>query len=136
MRSCGRCSLCCKLLAIPELDKPQHVWCQHARPGKGGCHIHGSPERPAICGSFQCAWLEREDGLGDELRPDRIHAVLTGDTKGTGVSVVCDPNYPQAWKTEPLAAVLRKLTDRGVRVSIGIGSKRFVMFAGQIVRMA
>ena len=47
-RACGNCSLCCKLLAIAELNKPIDTWCPHARPGRGGCSIY--PDRPTNSG--------------------------------------------------------------------------------------
>jgi hypothetical protein len=39
-RSCGTCSLCCKLPYVAELNKPINTWCPHARPGHGGCSIY------------------------------------------------------------------------------------------------
>src|SRR5262245_12210699 len=53
-RACGQCSLCCKLLHVKELDKPANRWCQHCRPGKGGCSIWGAT--PEICKSYFCGW--------------------------------------------------------------------------------
>jgi hypothetical protein len=38
-RECGKCSLCCKLAPIRELNKPIDAWCPHCRPGHGGCTI-------------------------------------------------------------------------------------------------
>src|SRR5262249_4530121 len=46
-RECGKCSLCCKLLPIQELNKPIDTWCPHCRPGHGGCTIYSS--RPSEC---------------------------------------------------------------------------------------
>src|SRR6516165_9574581 len=49
-RECGKCSLCCKLLPIRELNKPIDTWCPHCRPGHGGCTIP-DPVGQAL---FQC----------------------------------------------------------------------------------
>src|SRR5436305_14221849 len=38
-RSCGDCTLCCKLLSITELEKPIGKWCPHCEIGKG-CKIY------------------------------------------------------------------------------------------------
>ena len=31
-RSCDGCTLCCKLLSVEEIDKPQQHWCEHCDP--------------------------------------------------------------------------------------------------------
>ena len=54
-RSCGTCSLCCKLPEIVVLNKPTNAWCQHCKPGKGGCGIYQT--RPEKCQNFGCGWL-------------------------------------------------------------------------------
>jgi Fe-S-cluster containining protein len=43
------------VLDIAELNKPAHTWCQHCRPGKGGCSIYA--DRPPVCHGFACMWL-------------------------------------------------------------------------------
>lgn len=73
MKSCGECSLCCKLMGIDELSKPLGVWCQHAAPGCG-CRIYS--DRPESCRAFECAWL-KEPEWPDELRPDRAGVIFT-----------------------------------------------------------
>ena len=54
-RSCGECSLCCKLLRIEAFNKPVGTWCSHCAPGRGGCTIYET--RPTECRDFYCAWL-------------------------------------------------------------------------------
>src|SRR5262245_34979797 len=65
-RQCGDCSLCCKLLNIDELNKPANTWCQHCRPGKGGCSIYA--DRPPDCRTFACGWLTHPE-FGDIWKP-------------------------------------------------------------------
>ena len=69
-RECGDCSLCCKLLPMPEFNKPAGTRCQHQRHGIG-CNIY--PRRPTPCKLWQCRWLN-----GDKTgsRPDRAHYVV------------------------------------------------------------
>jgi Fe-S-cluster containining protein len=57
-RSCGECSLCCKLPPIdtPELQKQANTWCPHCRPGKGGCSDYET--RPTLCRNYRCLWLK------------------------------------------------------------------------------
>ena len=37
-RQCGTCTLCCKLLGIKEINKPDWTWRTHCKPGRG-CEI-------------------------------------------------------------------------------------------------
>src|SRR5712671_1135318 len=53
-RTCGECSLCCKLLPIAVLDKQANLWCQHCKPGNG-CSIYNI--RPQVCTDYHCGWL-------------------------------------------------------------------------------
>src|SRR4051794_7389373 len=62
-RACGSCSLCCKLLPIRELEKPENKWCVHCKPASGGCTIYA--DRPPSCREFACHWLISKN-LGDE----------------------------------------------------------------------
>ena len=59
-RSCGDCSMCCKLLKIEEdeINKPANQWCKHCRPG-AGCTIYN--DRPLVCRAF-CLWLVGKPG--------------------------------------------------------------------------
>jgi len=122
-RACGNCSLCCKLLAIAELNKPIDTWCPHARPGRGGCSIY--PDRPTNCRGFTCGWLSGLPEFGDEWFPARCKMILTPrDPKRTarkqGLLVTVDPTYPNAWRREPYYSQLLALAQEipiEVRVS-------------------
>ena len=96
-KSCGSCTLCCKVLGITALQKPHGTWCKHCTPGKG-CGIY--PERPEECRRFSCMWL-LEPELGPEWKPDRSKIVLNLAPTGNGIVIRCDPGYPQAWRREP-----------------------------------
>jgi hypothetical protein len=99
-RSCGACSLCCKVFAVPDFKKPRSVSCVHCVPGKG-CGIHH--DRPRICRDFFCNWLLL-DSLGPEWKPDACHLVLQsivypGGHQGLEIHV--DPDYPDSWRQQP-----------------------------------
>jgi hypothetical protein len=87
-RSCGDCTLCCKVMAIEELAKPASFWCPHCKPGRG-CLIY--PDRPAECRSFSCLWLVN-DQLDLRWKPNKSRLVLT--TSEDGIEVRCDPGFP------------------------------------------
>lgn len=86
--------MCCKVMSIPELDKPMGLWCQHCTPGKG-CDAYD--ERPPSCRVFQCLWLV-DPGIPDELKPNRSKVIFDQDTDGTRLIVRCDSSAPNAWR--------------------------------------
>jgi hypothetical protein len=114
-RSCGSCSMCCKFFIIPEVDKKRDEWCQHCRPGKGGCQIYD--RRPPICKRFECMW-KMCIWLGDEWYPARSKMVLyPGDV---AIMVKVDPSYPNAWRREPYYSQLLKFSfDHPIIVTVG-----------------
>jgi hypothetical protein len=96
-RSCGGCTLCCKVLGVPALEKPRGTWCLHCERGVG-CRIYES--RPGECRSFLCGWLV-SDRFGPEWKPERSKIVITVTRDGNGFEFQCDPGFPQAWRKEP-----------------------------------
>jgi hypothetical protein len=106
-KSCGACGLCCKLLDVPEIDKPAGSWCRHYVKGKG-CGIHET--RPDVCRPFQCSWTATPS-LGEDWRPDRAHFILWSQHPHQ-VIVEVDPGYPHAWRREPYYAQLKSWSVR------------------------
>jgi uncharacterized protein len=96
-RSCGECTLCCKLPEIvwptdppvgrPPLNKPMNTLCQYCVEGKG-CTIW--PERPISCAGFQCLWLM--GFMGDDMRPDKVGGFF--DVQGQYLLLLRDPVRP------------------------------------------
>ncbi len=82
-RSCGECSLCCRVLRVDALRKLGGVACVHQDRAGAGCAIH--PTRPAICRRYRCAWLG--GSLTEADRPDRLGAVLDVVSTGTAVQL-------------------------------------------------
>jgi hypothetical protein len=110
-RSCGGCTLCCKILGVPEIEKPRGSWCTHCIKGVG-CRIYET--RPEGCRIFLCGWLTNPR-FGPDWKPDRSKIVITVKGDGNGLDFQCDPGFPQAWRKEPyysdilsLAAVAAK----------------------------
>ena len=128
MRSCGTCSLCCKVSAIEALEKPQGQWCPHAHPGRGGCAIHGA--HPHECQTYACAWLQRPD-LAEDWKPSVSRMVLR--IEGPGVFVHVDLDHPDAWKKEPYYARLKRIAQglwHGMsNVIVYVGTQLTVVFA-------
>jgi len=124
-RTCGTCSLCCKLPYVRELNKSIDTWCKHASPGRGGCLIY--PDRPSSCRGFICGWLSGAE-IGDEWFPARCKMFITPRPseglakKGTLVTV--DPAYPNAWRRNPYYAQLLAWAQH-MSVEIRVG-RRFI----------
>jgi hypothetical protein len=100
-RSCGSCTLCCRLPDIDLFDKPANVWCRHCIEGQG-CAIYA--ERPSVCRDFLCLWMIDEE-LGDEWTPSRSHMMIY--RQGPQMTVLVDVDYPDIWRSEPYHAQLR-----------------------------
>ena len=128
-KSCGECTLCCKVMAIETLEKQAGAWCRHCRPGHG-CQIH--PERPAECRDFGCLWLT-DARLGSEWKPGKSKLVLT--TSEDGIEVRCDPGFPEAWRKEPYHSQIRRWAASGeardVTVLVVINERMILLTAEQ-----
>lgn len=102
-KSCGSCTMCCKVLAVNELAKPMGVRCVHVARARG-CSIYA--ERPHACRSFECVWL-MDPEMPHRFRPDQTKVVLDQDPEGTRLIARCDPANPQAWRRNPMYAALK-----------------------------
>lgn len=103
-RSCGSCTLCCKVFDVPVLDKPAGIWCRHCKPGRG-CGIHET--RPDHCRAFHCLWMT-QTWLGPEWKPEKSKIVLTIDPATRFLFAQVDPGAANAWRTEPFHGQLRQ----------------------------
>ena len=108
-RQCGDCSLCCKVLGIPELNKPKDAWCPNFAPG-AGCRIY--PGRPPSCRNFICRWLG-DPSMGPEWKPS--HCKMVVDSKPGLFVVHADPAVSQPWRAEPYFSVLKRLSAQGLQ---------------------
>lgn len=88
--------------------KPAGVWCKEFKPGTG-CGIHQL--RPKQCREFQCLWLT-EDWLTEAWKPSIAKFVMDWEYDHKCLSILCDPNQPNAWKREPYYTVLKALAQR------------------------
>lgn len=122
-RSCGNCSLCCKVVGIEALQKPVGQWCPHAKPGRG-CAIYDT--RPEECRHFSCVWLHN-DRLGEEWRPSRSKIVLYMIDEGQRLIAHLDAGAPGVWREEPfysqLKAWSRQMTAGGPQVVVRVGER-------------
>ncbi|WP_207481311.1 hypothetical protein [Arenibaculum pallidiluteum] len=120
VRSCGACTICCKLVAVPETGKPNGAWCPACIPGTG-CGIHAI--RPQSCRNFECFWL-METAFPDDLRPDRCGVVVAFNDDPDSVVLHVDPDRPEAWRTEPGSHLVPALLRVYERLFIVCGDDR------------
>lgn len=120
-RHCGRCSLCCKVVAVPSLGKPAFQRCKYIRTSdKGCCSIYD--QRPYDCKSWTCMWI-----VDPEMklpRPDRAHYVIDmlpdwvrayQDGEEIDVQVLqiwMDPAFPDSHRDPALRAWLAAHAER------------------------
>ena len=112
-RSCGSCTLCCKLLPVVELKKLAGERCINQR--GLGCRIYRAPRLPISCKLWSCQWLMDADTI-NMSRPDQVHYVIdvtpdyvdardneTGAMKRIPVlQIWVDPDYPDAHRDPAL----------------------------------
>jgi len=106
MRTCGSCTLCCKVMAITALNKPMNKWCEFCDKG-AGCKVYLT--RPSECRTFDCLWL-KDENFPDEFRPQRSKIVFTVEHGGRRVSAHVDAAFPGAWQEKKLYALLKRLS--------------------------
>ncbi len=109
-RSCGTCTLCCKVLAVQDLLKPEGTWCKHCVQGRG-CGIYET--RPGECRTFGCLWLS-DSNFPEALKPERSKVVFFLAEEGFQVGAMVDPGKPDAWKSPDIYRLLKRMAVVGV----------------------
>lgn len=129
---CGSCTMCCKIMGVQELSKPEDTWCSACAKGKG-CTIYES--RPHSCREFECLWLwtqkqnltdEGFEPLDESMRPDRSKVVLDFTTDMTTMLAHVDPGYPNAYREGEMGNFLKFASEKRP-VLLRIGNLRRAM---------
>lgn len=107
-KQCGECSLCCKVMGIPELRKPKDTSCVHIVPHRG-CDIYG--ERPQSCRNFACHWLVNS-AVSDAWKPSTCHMVI--EAKQRSMVIHVDPDFAEAWRSEPYFSEIKAMAKAGL----------------------
>jgi hypothetical protein len=116
-RSCGECTLCCKLLPVREIEKHANTRCIHQR--HSGCRVYRKDGFPLSCRLWSCLWLVDAQTAGLR-RPDRSGYVIdmvaqpiwaqdneTGEMQETAAYTIwCDPARREAWRDPALLALV------------------------------
>jgi hypothetical protein len=125
-RSCGNCTLCCKVYPVPVMNKPRSVWCKECKPGKG-CGIWET--RPEFCRDFHCLWI-KDQRMGPEWQPNVAKFVMNWAAKGV-LHVTVDPNFPLSYRKEPYYRALkdsaRRCMEKNESIVIFSGDNKYLM---------
>lgn len=83
LRDCGDCILCCTIMKVYELNKPEGIKCKHC---KYGCEIYN--DRPMSCRIFHCLWRFRKLFIDkkNRKRPDRLGVLIIPKKEINGYS--------------------------------------------------
>lgn len=103
-RNCDTCTMCCKILSIKDLEKPQGQWCSHCNIGKG-CKIYDL--RPEECKTFYCGYLSWVM-VNEWWFPAKCKMVIVSELDGNRIAVHVDPARPNAWKEEPYYSEIKE----------------------------
>ncbi|MFM9974450.1 MAG: hypothetical protein ACKVON_07740 [Beijerinckiaceae bacterium] len=125
-RSCGDCTLCCKVYPVPVMQKPRNVWCKECKPGRG-CGIWQT--RPEFCRDFHCTYIN-DTRLGPEWKPNVCKFVMNWATP-QHLHVTVDPGSPLSYRKEPYYAGLKATAERCMAkeqsVIVFSGENKFLM---------
>lgn len=121
---CGSCTACCRVYAIPALDKPAGAWCKHCDIGKG-CRTYDN--RPELCVDFKCLWLQSQEREAAErmpldARPDRCKVVFSPTTKDGLFAAMVMPGSPDAFRKGAAKRIIEMMVRAGLRVVAGLPS--------------
>jgi len=109
-RDCGKCSACCRLPEVPEINKAADTPCQHLCTKGYGCRIYKN--RPRMCADYECCWLMGQGNHSD--RPDKSGVLMELRKTQFGTLMVVKSLSPGATETE----LGRKAIDRISKNSI------------------
>ena len=103
-RSCGTCTLCCRLPEIEALSKPADAWCRHCTGHSCAIYV----DRPQLCRDFLCRWMT-DPAMPDHWQPLRSHMLVY--EQGPQVTVLVDPDHPDVWLQAPYSAELQRMAE-------------------------
>lgn len=116
MRTCGQCTLCCKIYSVEELNKPKDTPCNLCT--NKGCSIYSF--RPNTCRIFECFWLKTPE-VPDHYRPDKLGLLVDGNKGDNLLKVMLDPDKPTAAQSELGKEFLDLLVRGGNNLVIVLG---------------
>lgn len=137
---CQDCDGCCRVFEVKTISKPFGVPCKHLgrTPDGLGCTIYH--ERPTECERYVCVWLDSQrrievPSLPENLRPN-VCKVVMGWPWAADRSVMFVypyPDFPDAWKIDPVKTYLQNILSSGGKVLVFVDSEHVVYSYGTVV---
>ena len=109
---CNGCTLCCRVLPIPWMNKPPGVWCKHCDIGVG-CKIWDDPVTDE-CKTFVCAYNQIENAP-IELRPDKCKVIFEKVDNSIFLGTM-HPHYLKAYKRKVIQEQIKIFSKRGFSI--------------------
>lgn len=131
---CQDCDGCCRVLEVHALGKAFHQPCKHlGQTSFGpGCTIY--PNRPDVCWTYECVWLnsqvrEQTERMPDNLRPNVCKVVMGNPLAGSRevMHIFPYPDHQDAWRFPPVSDYLRMLLSRGVKIVVVLANHRVAL---------
>lgn len=122
-KTCGSCTMCCKLVSVPEMKKPIYVWCENCSP-KTGCQIYH--DRPPSCHRFECVWIIEGD-LPGNIRPDRCKVMFEQFPGSSTILAMVDPAFPDNWRKKNIIDQIQLFVRRGCAVVVTNGREKHIL---------
>ena len=116
-RQCGSCTLCCKMLYVPDYDSKIGEYCKHCLPNTG-CSIHETKKE--ICRTFDCLWIKQPQ-IPDSYRPDKCHVLFEMVPHSLVYWGHIDPEHGDADKTDHIQQIIKKINQAGHAVVMSNG---------------
>ncbi len=120
-RSCGTCTLCCSVMGVSELNKPNFTRCDHQN--NRGCNIY--KDRPQSCHEFVCLWLA--GALPISMKPNKVRAVAVPNNEKTAIVWFVPPADRGVWRKDPLRTAMKVITEKGFGNIVICGEERILV---------
>ena len=129
-RSCEGCTLCCKLVGVPEIGLPPGQWCEDCDVGNG-CKIYD--DRPKPCQGFYCAYLLIP--IPECWAPTRAKMVIAPEPVNNRMAIYVDNGAEGKWRREPYHRDVEFLANRCAEnqelLIVREGKNHIVIFPGK-----
>lgn len=121
--------MCCTLLRIEALGKPELTPCSHL--GDAGCGIYQT--RPDACREFFCGWRALPF-VSEHWYPPTSGMMVFPMANEKRLTVHVDEARPDVWQQAPYAADLAQWAGAakrmGMRLSVVVGREEVAVLAG------
>jgi len=111
LNECGGCTMCCDVLPVPQLNKPENTLCINCV--AEGCGIHAT--RPSVCRDFQCYYTLSEQSI--EFRPDKTDCMFELVSDDIMICTLHRRNL-NAWKDPKIQIFINELKDKNISTII------------------